>query len=190
MMTPILLTPPAQEPVTLAEAKLHLKVEGATEDDLILSLVSAARLIVEAASGRMLIDQTWRLVMDAWPGDGRLRLPVGPLRGVSGARVFDAQGVAAPLAPSLFSPEPGSDPPVLALVAALPPPGRPRQGVEVDVIAGFGDEPSSVPAPLRQAILRLVARWFENRGDALAAEAAALPADVAALIAPYRRARL
>lgn len=189
-MTPILMTPPAIEPVSLAEAKLYLRLDGAEEDDLLATLIAAARLMVEAASGRMLIEQGWRLVLDAWPIDGRLRLPVGPLRSVAGARVFDAQGAPTAVPPELFAPELGSDPPVLAIAGAVPQPGRASQGIDLDVVVGFGPAAGDVPAPLRQAILRLAARWFENRGDALGAEAAVLPAEIATLVAPYRRMRL
>ncbi len=189
-MTPLLMTPPAIEPVSLIEAKTWLRIDGAEEDGLITTLIAAARLMVEAASGRMLIDQGWRLVMDAWPVDGRLRLPLAPFRSVLGARVFDANGVATAVPAELLALELGSDPPVLAIAGPVPQPGRAREGVDVDVIVGFGPSAADAPAPLKQAILLLVARWFENRGDALGPEAASLPADVAALIAPYRRVRL
>ena len=56
MMTPLLLTPPMAEPVTLAEAKMYLKIDFNDDDDLIQTLISAARLMIEAASGHMLIE--------------------------------------------------------------------------------------------------------------------------------------
>ena len=46
------------------------------------------------------------------------------------------------------------------------------------------------PALLRQAVLRLACRWFEHRGDVVSRDAARLPAEIAALVAPFRRARL
>jgi uncharacterized phiE125 gp8 family phage protein len=76
----------------------------------------------------------------------------------------------------------------VTVAAAAPEPGLPAEGIHLDVVVGFGQAGSDVPAPLVQAIRLLVARWFENRGDAPAGTA--LPPDVAALVAPYRRARL
>ncbi|MCX7329611.1 MAG: hypothetical protein NTW00_16270 [Hyphomicrobiales bacterium] len=71
-MSPILIVPPAAEPVTLADAKLYLRTAGPDEDDLVIALIRAARHLVAAASNRLLVSQTWRLVCDAWPlGSGR-----------------------------------------------------------------------------------------------------------------------
>ena len=50
-MTPIALTPPAQEPVSLAEARAFLRLDQTEEDDLLATLITAARLMVEATSG-------------------------------------------------------------------------------------------------------------------------------------------
>ena len=79
------------------------------------------------------------------------------------------------------------DPPRLIVDPRAPEPGRAWGGVVIEVRAGFGASPESVPEPLRQAIRLLVARWFENRGDAASS---LLPPDVQALIAPFRRMRL
>jgi len=56
-------------------------------------------------------------------------------------------------------------------------------------VAGYGAA-SDTPAPLRQAILELVAHGYENRGDLDAGAQARLPAGVATLIASFRRGRL
>jgi uncharacterized phiE125 gp8 family phage protein len=189
-MSPVLLSGPAVEPVTLPDAKLYLRIDDAAEDQLIGTLITAARLLVEAASGRLLIEQTWRITLDAWPFGARLCLPLSPVNAIAAARVFDAANGSQPVAAGVLALEPGADPPVIALNSPPPQPGRPRAGVEIDVVAGFGPAPSDVPAPLRQAVLMLVARWFENRGDGAAGADASLPADVAALVQPYRRARL
>jgi len=57
-------------------------------------------------------------------------------------------------------------------------------------VAGYGATAAAVPAPLRQAVLRLAARWFEERGDVASCDAWGLPGPIAALIAPFRRGRL
>lgn len=189
-MTPLALTPPALEPVSLDEARLYLRLDRTDEDDLLATLITAARLMVEAASGRMLIAQHWRLVLDTWPGCGTLRLPLAPLIAVTAARVFDAAGLATALAPAAFVPIQGSDPPLLRLGPELPAPGRAFAGIEIDLEIGFGPAPADVPASLRQAVLLLAARWFEHRSDAVERDAQALPASILALVAPHRRARL
>lgn len=66
----ISLAPPAVEPLTLDEAKLHLRVDFADDDDLIASLIVAARRYLESASKQALISQQWRLMLDSFPSAG------------------------------------------------------------------------------------------------------------------------
>ena len=88
-MISYLLSGPAEEPVALAEAKAWLRVDGDDEDGLIATLVTAARVHVESVTGRALVTQSWRLVLDAWPADRMVRLPVAPLQSLTAIRAFD-----------------------------------------------------------------------------------------------------
>jgi len=65
-----LITPPAIEPVTLAEAKQHLRVEISDDDSLINTLVSSARVHCESALKQALITQSWLLYVDSFPSAG------------------------------------------------------------------------------------------------------------------------
>ncbi|OYW67919.1 MAG: hypothetical protein B7Z40_05180 [Bosea sp. 12-68-7] len=189
-MTPLALTPPAEEPVSLAEARAFLRLEETAEDDLLATLITAARLMVEAASGRLLVDQSWRIVIDRWPKGGVLRLPLSPVGAITAARVYDALGIAQPVQPSALRLDTSADPPLLQVVGEVPEIGRAQGAIEIDVVAGFGATAAAVPALLRQAVLRLAARWFEHRGDVVGRDAETLPPEILALVAPFRRARL
>jgi uncharacterized phiE125 gp8 family phage protein len=189
-MTPLALTPPAIEPVSLAEAKDFLRIVSDDEDELLGTLITAARLMIEAASGRLLIEQDWRIVLDTWPQGGEIRLPLSPVRSLTAARVHPASGTAETIAPAALSLAEGSDPPLIRIAGLVPAPGRTHAAIEIDLIAGFGATSDTVPAPLRQAVLRLACRWFEHRGDVVSRDAARLPAEIAALVAPFRRVRL
>lgn len=189
-MTPLALTPPAIEPVSLAEAKDFLRILTADEDELLGTLITAARLMIEAASGRLLIEQDWRIVLDTWPQGGEIRLPLSPVRSLTAARVHPASGAADPVMLSSLTLIAGSDPPLIVIAGPVPVPGRTHAAIEIDLIAGFGATSDTVPAPLRQAVLRLACRWFEHRGDVVSRDAARLPAEIAALVAPFRRVRL
>ena len=79
-----LITPPAgdaytgiAEPVSLAEVKLHLRVDIPDDDTLILALISSARQMAETLTNRQLLTATWNLVLDAFPGPSLTGVPAG-----------------------------------------------------------------------------------------------------------------
>ncbi len=187
-MSAILMTPPASEPVSLAQAKLFLRVEHDADDDLIAALIAAARVQVEAQTRRALIAQGWRLVRDVWPSGVMIPILPVPLIQVNAIGVYDAAGMLQMLDVDDFSIDTVSAPAILAFErGAVPVPGRPNGGIEIDIEAGYGDVATDVPEPLRQAIRLLVAHWYENRRIiAASGEVASLPASVASLIAPFR----
>ncbi|MFN3888982.1 MAG: head-tail connector protein [Beijerinckiaceae bacterium] len=188
-MTPILIAPPAVEPVGLDEMKAWLRVDGASEDEVVGALIASARLVVESLTRRVLIAQTWRLAFDAWP-HGSVTLPFSPVRSVT-IRVYDASGASSILPPGGYALEPYGGDVRLRLSDTPPPPGRAASRVEIDIEVGFAADAGGVPAPLRQAMRLLVARWYENRGDVEAdADMTRTPASIAALVSPYRRVRL
>jgi uncharacterized phiE125 gp8 family phage protein len=187
-MSSTLLTGPAVEPVTLAEAKAHLRVEHDAEDDEIAALIAGARINVEAQTRRALITQVWRLTRDVWPVDGRILVFPSPLRELVAARVVMRDGGEHSIDVGLFTADQAAAPAILAFnPGTMPISDRPAAGIELDVEVGHGDAPADVPQPLRQAIKILVAHWYENRGLlAVGREANVLPLTVHALIAPYR----
>lgn len=96
-MPSILLTAPTVEPLSLAEAKAFLRIEHNDDDDVIGALIASARIHVEAQTRRALITQHWRLVLDAWPADGRLKVLPAPLAALDAVRVYDDNGSAGAL---------------------------------------------------------------------------------------------
>jgi uncharacterized phiE125 gp8 family phage protein len=181
----ILLAGPVEEPVTLAEARAHLRLDGTEENGLVTALIAAARAALEAETRRAFMTQSWRLVLDAWP-QGALMLPLAPVQDVTAVAVAGADGAMVPLDAEFYDVALAGDAPRLAPKpgAAFPDPAIRLGGIAVDFTAGY-DGAEDVPPPLRQALLMLVAGWFEQR------EAAAeLPRAVTALVAPWRRLHL
>jgi uncharacterized phiE125 gp8 family phage protein len=187
-MSSILLTPPAAEPVTLADAKAWLRVVHDDDDDAITALIAGARSHVEAQTRRALITQTWRLVRDAWPADGRITVLPVPLIEVVAARVLEEDGTPQAIDLQAFAADTVAAPAIIAFAPwSLAAPGRKAGGIELDIDVGYGDEPDDVPAPLRQSVRLLVAHWYESRGlAALGRTTADFPAGFAGLIASYR----
>lgn len=186
-MTPILLAGPALEPLSLEEMRLFLRLETSEEDALLLDLIKAARAAVEQGAKRALISQRWRMRLPRFPREGRVALPLSPILSVDGARTFEASGAPRSLDLTLFD----LDGSILSIdPGALPADGF-AGGFEVDVTAGFGQQPSDVPQDLRQAMRMLAAHFYAHRSDALHEDRVAhFPAAIAALVAPWRRVRL
>lgn len=184
-----LLSGPAAEPLTRAEAKAFLRIDHEAEDGLVDALITAARRTVEAETGRVLLEQTWRFSRDAWPLSRVIATPVAPVQTILSATVTLADGsiVAVPegglalkadRAPALIHVDP----------ARVPLPGPAVGGIVITVIAGYGTSADDVPADLVQAVRLVLAHFYEHR-DGLG-ETQKLPATLGALLAPYRLVRL
>ena len=91
-MALVLLSAPVSEPVTVSEAKEHLRLDGSAEDVLVASLILTSRLHIEAALGVALINQAWTLRLDKWPACNEVAIPMSPLQGITAVRVKDAAG--------------------------------------------------------------------------------------------------
>lgn len=188
-MTSYLLAGPAEEPVSLAEAKAFIKIDDTAEDGLITTLIGAARLHVEGVTGKALLAQSWRIVFDDWPDGGVVKLPVSPLISVTAITAVDDHGGSHDIALAQFLSEP--DRLIVPRVVTGMPVLQERQGLEIDYVAGFGNEPGDVPADIRQALLGLVAHWFEHRDAVIVAgSGAVVPSGFDRAVAQYKRVRL
>ncbi|WP_420431583.1 head-tail connector protein [Hyphobacterium sp.] len=194
-MTLQLVTPPAVEPVALAEAKAFLRVASDHEDDLIVQLIAAARQRVEAEAGRALIMRTYREAIDCWEVPGRttgngkqFRLPMPPLISVASVTTFDTDDSASAWPAEDYFVDTASDPGRIAVRSgAFPIPGRATAGIEIVFDAGYGAAAEAVPSALREAVMRLTADAYHNREGGAERP---LPLAVQGLLAPYKRVRL
>jgi uncharacterized phiE125 gp8 family phage protein len=154
------------EPVSLGEAKGWLRIDGSDEDELVASLIAAARQYVEDETGLALVAQTWELVIEnperlPWcaerrPSYVRVRLPRRPVRSVESV-TYRSAGSTVTLAASNYKVV-GDE---LVFTGDAPLSDEPL-GVTITFVAGYGD-PIDVPDKYRQAIRLLVAHGYENR---------------------------
>jgi uncharacterized phiE125 gp8 family phage protein len=198
-MTLHLLSPPVVEPVGLADAKTWLRVGHDEEDALIADLLSSAAARVELDTGLALIARSYRETLDAWPArrlsayGQAFSVARGPLISVEAVRTYGRGGDATLWDPAEYRAETGEPGRIVAVYPfSSPCPGRSAGGIEIEFTAGFGVDPGDVPAPLKEAILRLVARSYSTAELAESARrgAGGLPEDVEALLRPWRRVRL
>ncbi|MES2905719.1 MAG: head-tail connector protein [Pseudomonadota bacterium] len=184
-MPATLITPPSEEPITLAELKAHLRLENDDEDDLLSRMISAARLHVESITRRVLVEQGWRAYLDRWPVKRKVALPVAPVNAITQVRVYNDAGDASIISALSYTLDPARAPAVLIIRPAVLAPTAYANGIEIDMTCGYG-EPSDVPAPLREAVLRLAALWFESRVETGRFNMTLSSSAVEALIAPYK----
>lgn len=182
----ITLTPPAVEPVSLEEAKAHLRIGHDLEDGAVAGLVAAARGAIEALTGIALIARTVREKRDGWVhvGARSVALGLGPVSAVLAVRVADPWGALLTVAPAEYALDGAGNPPRLVFERSPREPAIPEGGVEIDMVCGFGG-PDAIPAPLRHACLAMAAHLYENR-----AGANPIPETVRAACAPFARVRL
>lgn len=104
-----IFTAPAEEPVTLAEAKLHLRESETARDALILSLIAGATDFAERETGRRLITQTWDYFLDGFP-DWGLEVPYPPLASITSIKYIDTAGAEITLAATEYLVDVKSEP--------------------------------------------------------------------------------
>ncbi len=201
-MSITLVTPAQEEPVTLAEAKSYLRLDGTDSDSLVTHEIAAARQICERITGLRLITQTIEARFDDWPSgqsstwwsgvkDGvrddlrpslpAMPLPVGPIQSLLGIDLIDDDDVTTTVTPTPAYVTSGLMPLlVLKTGQSWPTPLRARNGIAVRLVVGFGAA-ASVPFAIREGILQLVAHRFDNPTSA------EIPKGVKTLWSSYRR---
>ncbi|MTI43694.1 putative phiE125 gp8 family phage protein [Roseibium hamelinense] len=174
-MTAHVVTPPAIEPVSLAEMKAHLRLTTGTEDDVVSGLIKAAREHVEQTTRRVLISQIWRLYLDDWPPGRIVQLHLSPVSAIQQILLYRLDGTPVILDPADYALQRGAEPPRVKVSLGSGIPSAELAGIEVDFTAGYGPAANDVPAPLRQAVKLLAAHWFESREAASEQDFANVP---------------
>jgi uncharacterized phiE125 gp8 family phage protein len=168
-------TPPAAEPVTLAQAKAWLRVEsGGDEDALIGALIPAARARAEWHTGHAFVTQSWTLWLDRT--DDVIEIPLPPLQSVTSVTLYAPDGAATVLDSDAYTVVDQR-----VILASAPTNIRAAHGIAVAFTAGYGDA-AAVPPAIPSAILQIIAALYDHRGN----DTAPTPDAALALLAPYR----
>lgn len=181
-----LVTGPAVEPVTLAEAKAHLRVTGTDEDALVSALIVAARSFAEECTGRAFVTQTWDYVLDAFPC-AAFELPKAPLQSVTSVSYVDTDGATQTLDSGLYKVDAITDPGRIAPAygETWPSTRAEENAVTIRFVAGYGLA-AAVPQPIKQALLLMTGQQFEHREATAEGSWSRLPLGVDALLGLYR----
>lgn len=170
-----LKTAPAAEPISLTEAKLHLRLATTavaaaaytTEDDWLTRSISAVRRQAELETGRAFVNQTWYGYLNEWPDVDYIEIPKSPL--VSATITYrneDDTGYDNTFTD--FATDAVSEPGRLVLTPDESWPTDtlyPVNPIQVEFICGYGAAGSNVPEPIRAALLLMLSDMYENRGE-------------------------
>lgn len=185
-----LVTGPPVEPLSLAAARMQLRDPPTDEDGLVADLIVAARERAEAVTGRTLVATTYDLSLECEP-DYVLYLPKPPLRSITSVTYLDVAGVSQTWASSSYQ--------VDAPAGAFAQRGRIMpapfgiwpivqawrfNALTVRFVAGYGTTGESVPQAIRQAMLLMIAGWYEHR-EAFVSDLTT-PLGALALLTPYK----
>jgi uncharacterized phiE125 gp8 family phage protein len=184
----VVATEPAVEPVTLAEAKQHLRVDTSDDDTYIEALIVSTRQYAEEYIDRALVSQQLTLRMDTFPGEFELPRPPMASSGTLTATTITysldpgSSGTATPTTTTLdvasYRVDRESTPGKIRTVygGTWPSHLSDPNAVTVTWWAGYGTSGSDVPQAIKSAMLMLIAHLYENRQAAVAT--GAVPQDV------------
>lgn len=162
-----LVTPPATEPLTLLEAKNHLRVDIPDDDSFITTIITVARQRAEDITRTAFITQTWELSIDST--DDVIYLPRPPTQAISSITL---DGVTVD--PSQYQMD-GS-----RIFFLTPTTATTLGGIKITFTAGYGNTANDVPTPIKQAILQITGHLYENR------ESQDMPPLAMDLLQPYK----
>jgi len=172
-MTYSIATAPTAEPVTLADAKAHLRiVAGDTSEDaaIITPLITAAREYCENITGRALAPQT----IEAYPErlDDIIVLPRPPVVSVTSVKYTDADGTETTMdAGNYIVDKVGG-----RIAFRTKPTFTPAVVNPVKITYEAGTTP---PKTIRQAMLLLIGHWYENREAVIVGAVASVKVELA-----------
>ncbi len=179
-----LLTPPAGEPVSLDEAKLHLRVDFNDDDGLIQMLISSARQAAETITNRQFITARWRMILDSFPGPSlmgvlagqpftlpghAILIPKSPVQSVVAINYLDMASVQQTMPAANYTVDAACEParitPIFGQIWPIPLPQISAVSVTFDV--GYGDA-SAVPEGIKSWIKMRVASLYTYREEVVA----------------------
>lgn len=157
-----LITPPSTEPLTLAQAKAHLRVDFNADDDYISALITVARQAVENYCRISLLTQTRQSVRNEFRQINYL--DYGPVQSIDSIKYIDVLGVEQTLDSAVYKLQRSDDYDyfILAPSQQYPIVGSYESGIAIQYQCGYSSS-SDIPKPILQAMLLHIGDLYENR---------------------------
>jgi len=175
------VTAPTVEPVTLAEAREHCRIDNDDENRTLTRLIQSAREQVENDTARALITQTLRMYLDEFPDGDAIELPRPPLAAITSLTYVDAAGATQTWDASNYTADAVREAGrvVLAYGKSWPTARAQANSIQVNYTAGWTT--TTIPAAAKQLVLLWVGHMYENREAVNASTINAVPMAVESL---------
>ena len=188
------VTAPTTEPVSLAEARLHLKVDTDDDNALISSLITASRETAEVFTGRALATQVLEYILDGFPTEAdTINIPRPPLEELTSIKYRNWQGQEVEWDGQNYVVDGESMPARVTLAYGKYFPDftpYPVSSVRIRFTAGYksgGPDSLKMPEQINQALKLLIGHFYENRESVVVGTVAnKVPFSVEALLYPYK----
>lgn len=171
-----LMTPPAQEPATLSEAKLFLRIEHDADDAVIMQAIISSRQACEQYLGHALLPQAWEYTSRS-ACRGQVKLPFGAANAIDSVTLIDDLGIETELGETDYRLS------IDGFSVFLDVPTE--KAIRIAYDASMADDAASLPALLKQGIMHHVAAMLDQREGL-----APMPIAVLQCYQPFRRVRL
>lgn len=174
---------PTEEPLSLDQIKLQLRLDHDIEDALLYLYLQAAREYVELATRRQLLSATYTLSLDDFPACGMLTIPRPPLQSVTSITYLTTATVTQTLATTVYGVDVSSQPGRVYLKQgqAWPSVYDQLNAITITYVAGWTTY-AQVPNQLKMAILRLVGHFYEHREVAVEKALSLIPLGITNLL--------
>ncbi|QQQ19830.1 phage head-tail connector protein [Brevundimonas vitis] len=184
---PVRTSAPSATPVSVAEAKAHLRVDHSDDDTLIGLLINAATSELDGWTGilgRALVTQSWSQTFDGF--ESRLRLPL-PAATVASVAYVAADGDTQTMDGADYVLRHDALGSFVETSFDVSWPSTRAQSGAVTVTFTAGTAAADVPGALKAALLLRVGDLYANREAGVDGSAIAINPTIHVLIAPFRR---
>ena len=187
MKTYQVITPASTYPVSLTEAKSHLKVDTTADDTYITSIIKAATQLSEEYTNRFFIDTVIEQYTSSFAD--LQTLFKSKVSAVAYVKYYDSDNSLQTLSATVYDTQLNYEPSQIQLAdgQSFPSITKRNDAVLTRYTVGYGSAASDVPEIIKQAILLTIGNFYQNRNSVVIGRIATeLPMNVKWLLDTYK----